>query len=231
MPRKVDPHWNEDAENWDDPGDARPLDTDNLALSIGLNPGTEKANKLNLFLFSIRHDYRSNHKFHTQKYTRAEARRALVEFRDQGQFDSIEMAAMNARAEECLFDELALVSDELKYHDAFLRPKSDETDNDESVIRKAIGAAIRKLNASKGPEKSTEILFAIERLCRLYQDLTDNPVTHSNKGENLAYVQEPVSDAGKFVRDCFLIIDDSVRETQLNRGLRKYVAVKNKKIF
>lgn len=78
MPRKVDPHWNDDAENWDDPSDLAPLNTDQLAISIGLEPKSEKAQKLNELLFLIRHDYRSNHKFNSNKYTRAEAGRRLL---------------------------------------------------------------------------------------------------------------------------------------------------------
>lgn len=139
------------------------------------------------------------------------------------------MAALNAFAEERLFDELALVGSDLKCHDEFLQLKSVGHGTDEPVMRNAIDSAIKKLDAIKGPEKQTEVLYAIERLCWLYQDLTGNPVTHSNKGDHLKYVQRPGSKAGKFVRDSFLLIDSDMPETQLNRGLRKFVQVQNEK--
>lgn len=228
MPRKTDPHWYDDGENLEYPVALNAASVESLAVSIGLVRGPEEEARLLEALTTIGQDFRSRHNFASAKFSRAEARKALVEFRGQGDFSYTAILSLNARAWECLFDQLSLSVPLGNEEGSFLLNDLTQGRIRDSVIQNAATSAIFLLDKTKGQEPKTEVLFAVERLCHLYQDLTGVPVTHSNKDEDLQYAQAPKSNAGRFVRGAFDIFDVDVPDTHLNIALRLFVALRRK---
>ncbi len=64
---------------------------------------------------------------------------------------------------------------------------------------------------------------AVAELCRLLEKTAGQRATHSSRGEHMAYQQEPRSEAGRFVRECFQSIDEKVDATRISRAMRFFI--------
>lgn len=230
MPRKVDPRWGEDGygpEDDDDqswtPVELSDAELAELAGMLGIDPAFPDAVSLRASITDIGNSYRRWHGRGAGAFRREEARAALEELLGFDRIDYAAITALNERALQCVHDSLLRLYPEIVISGDSVTMALMENRIDEATLRRAIGDAITRLKATKGPEREGELAWAVAELCEVYQKATGRPATHSNKGDDLGYRQEPQSEAGKFVSRCFRIIDDGVHPQKISRALRHYI--------
>jgi len=168
------------------------------------------------------------HGHRTERFTRAEARAALEDIRKSRSYSYASLCSLNALAESYLVLPMAIATQGLTFESGQMLGDLMTDRIDPTYIEQAVDMAIQDLKAKKGADHKREIYLAVSKLCDLYENLSGKPVTHSNKRTDLSYIQEPQSEAGKFVSQCFQLFDNSVRATQISASLRAYVQWKKK---
>lgn len=224
MPRKVDPRWGKDGyeEDWS------PITLDDaevavLARTLEIDPESSKADELRSAVTDIGDTYRRWKDRGAGAFDRAHTRQALEGLIATNLIDYAALTALNERALQCVHDTLLMMSPPPVGPGGSVTVALTEDRIDEATLRQAVQDAVARLKAKKGPERQGEIAWAVAELCSLYEELTGRRATHSSKGERMAYVQEPRSDAGRFVRQCFLSIDKTVGAVKISRAMRHFI--------
>jgi len=224
MPRKVDPRRGEDGYEKDPvpitPGDA---EVEALATMLGIDPPSSKVEELRSAVIDIGNAYRRWKRRGAGAFDRAQARRALEELLAADRIDNAAVTALNERALHCLLDSLLMASPSPAGPGDCVTVALFEDRIDEAPLRDAVRDAVARLKATKGPDRDGDLAWAVTELCRLYEEMTGRPATHSSKGEHMAYEQEPRSEAGRFVRECFRSIDDGVGAAKISRAMRHFI--------
>ena len=161
-------------------------------------------------------------------FKRAESRAALDDLRHAQAFDWASLWGLNARAYSVFIFALFQVTSGHVFTHKYMTIDLMENLIADGDIEEALKLATERLKAIKGPDKEPDLYLAIERLCHLYEALTDRSVTHSNKDDDRFYVEESQSEAGRFVAACFGLIDENIRPAQISRALRGYVSLQKK---
>ena len=230
MPRKVDPHWGEDGYGPEDDdhqpwrpvelGDAELAD---LAGMLGIDPASRNGEHLRSVIIDIGNTYRRWHKRGAGAFDRAHARKALEELLAADRIDHAAITVLNERALQCIHDSLLETSPSpVGPNDSIIKALM-ENGIDEAMLRQAVLAAVIRLKETHGPDRKGELAWAVAELCKVYEQATGRQTTHSNKRNDLGYLQEPQSEAGRFVFRCFRIIDAEVRPHLLSHALRLFV--------
>ena len=173
MPRKVDPHRNEQThigptdfvERVELPGDVEKLLPEGLSLEQN-----------NLALENIRYafgEYRWEQEAGPHRYSRGEAAKALRDLLAAGDFRRPALSALNQRAYDLLYG-LTPGREPKLWMLGF-----DESDPPEHALREGADRALNMLNTQKGPEKSVALNVLATRLCQqlsLERDLCRNQI-------------------------------------------------------
>jgi len=228
MPRKVKRHWGDDGWYAGEPFCYYGSEVNQIARSVGVELDSIGHRVFLSGLAKIGIYFVERHGQRSEKFTRAESRAELDDLQRARAFDWASLWGLNARAYDHLFFALIDVTSGQKFTRGFM--SIDLMDNliADHYIEEALKLASARLKAIKGPDQEPDLYLAVERLCQLYEALTDKPATHSNKGEDLGYVEEPQSEAGRFVTVCFALIDKKIRPAQISRAMRGYVSVHKK---
>jgi len=220
MLRKVDPHRNEQTQDW--PTDF--VETFDLPDTIeDLVPGNLSPEQKNLALDQIRYalgEYKWEQEAGPHRYSRAEAAKGLKDLVATGDFTRPALAALNQRAYNLLYD-LTPDPDAKRWMLEF-----DSSEPPEIALRSGVDRVLNMLNANKGPERSVPLYVLVARLCFAFEAATGQPVTHHTKTNDLGYSQEAQSEAGKFVTAIIRATFEDVRPTMINRHLRAFVKVR-----
>ena len=224
MPRKVDPRPGEDGY---EKGCLPVILTDAEAVVLAgmLKGGPEPphADDVRSAVADIGNTYRRWNDRGAGAFSRAEARKALEDLLVAGRFDYAALTALNERALQNVHDSLLMTNPAPVRPDDSVTVALMEGRIDEAALRLAVLDAVARLKSRKGPDREGELAWAVAELCGLYEKVTDQRATHSSKGEHLAYQQEPRSEAGGFVRQCFRSIDDQVPAVKISRAMRHFI--------
>ena len=223
MPRKVDPRWGEDGYHDWFPITLTDAQAAALAGVLDIDLASSKVKLLRYDVAYIGDAYWRWKGRGASAFSRAEARKALEDLLKAEHVDYAALTALNERAFQSVFDSLCMMKPALISPDDSVHSALSEGRLDEEVLRKAMRTAIDWLKAQKGPGKKGELAWAVDKLCRIYEDLTGRKATHSTKGEHTGYVQEPRSRAGRFVQACFALIDSHVTDAELSRAMRQFI--------
>lgn len=223
MPRKIDPRLGEDGFH-----DVEPvcLDTEALeriARAARLDPDNDAITTiLKAEVEWIGGQFRNWKDRGAGAFTRAEARRALLDLHAREDLAPHPPWALNERALQALIDALVMMpldpGGDATVTEALLRGRIPVP-----VLRKALKAAADRLAAAKGADRDGEIAWATAELCGLYEGLTGRSATHSSKGRLLEYDPAPRSPAGRFVRACFAAFAPKVTATRISSALRRHL--------
>jgi len=228
MPRKVELHLGEDGWNEIEPYCYYGPEVNKIAFSIGIELGSNEHFAFLGRLAEIGKYFVERHGHRTERFTRAEAHAALEDIRKSQSYSYASICSLNALAESYLFFPLLEATKDLTFKSGSVWGGLMNDRIDPENIERAVDMDIQDLKSKKGANQKPEIFLAVSKLCDLYKQLTGKPVTHSNKRSDLSYIQEPQSEAGKFVSQCFQLFDNSVRATQISASLRAYVQWKKK---
>jgi hypothetical protein len=217
MPRKVDPHRFEQSDAW--PTDF--IESFGLPATVAeFLPDSLSGEQSYHALEGIRYalgEYEWEMKVGPHRYSRAEVSKGLKDFIEAGDFGHGAIGALNQRAYECLH---FLIPDRgaRRWFVEFGAGAPPE-----DAIREGVNRALKMLNGQRGPEKSIPLYFLVTRLCHVYEEITDNRVTHHTKTKDLGYTQESQTAAGQFVTGIIQLAFPDVRSTRINRYLRAFV--------
>jgi len=220
MPRKIKRHWGEDGEYTGEHFDPTASEIEELFALLGIGADDEQHQYLLENLNYIGQYFRKRHGQRSEKFSRAEARAEIEDLRQSKAFDYFSLSKLNARAHDHLFFALIETTKGHKLTREFMSIDLMDDLIADQDIEEALELASENLKAIKGPGKEPDLYIAVARLCKLYMDLTGKLVTHSNKGERLAYSEESQSHAGQFVTACFALIDSNIRPAQISRAMR-----------
>ena len=224
MPRKVDPHWGDDGFHDPEPFALTVEQGTELAALIGVEPSSKEAGNLSAAVEDIGTQYNNWHERGPAAFTRAEAREALeLLLKRKTCINSATLTGLNGLAYDRFLDALHAIAPAPANPDETVFSALLAGDFSETVLRRAMEHAIEELKAQKGPERQGEVSWVVWELCRLYEKSTGKRATHSNKGKDLGYRQEPQSEAGRFVRQCFKLIDSKVLPSNISQAMRFYV--------
>jgi len=217
MPRKVDPHRNEQTN--DGPTDfVESLELPDVVeelLPEGLSP-EQKSLALEQIRYALG-EYKWEQEAGPHRYTRGEAAKGLKDLLAADDFSRSALAALNQRTYELLYD-LTPGRDAKRWMLDF-----DERTPPEAALRDGVNKALRMLSDQKGPEQSVPLAFLVTRLCFVYEEAAGKTVTHHTKTSDLAYSQDAQSAAGRFVTAVIRAAFEEVRPTMINRHLRAFV--------
>ena len=223
MPRKVDPHWGKNGYETDWlPVELNGDQTERLARSLGVDPSSSKADELREAITDIGNTYRRWKDRGAAAFSRAQARHALEELLTDGSIHTAALTALNERALQCLHNSLLMTKPPPVEGGDSVTAALFEGRLDEATLRRAVQGAVDRLKKRKGPDRDGELGWAVAELCRVYEEQTGRKATHSSKGKHMAYVQEPQSEAGRFVRQCFLLIDAKASAAKISGALRAF---------
>lgn len=226
MPRAVDPKWGEDGyDDW-------PLfelsaaAAAALARTLDIDPNSPRVADLRVAVTDIANTYRRWKGRGAGAFSRAEARKALEQVLEAELIDYAALTALNERALQCLMDSLLTMRPAPVRRGGSVLSALMEGRIDEAKLRSAVRHAIERLKASKGRDRQGELSWAVAELCRLYEDVTSEKATHSNKGQHLAYEQEPRSKVGRFVTECVRLMDPEIGPSRISRAMRHFIEIR-----
>ncbi len=223
MPRKVDPRWGDDGFPDVETFSLESSQAEELAGILGIAPGSRQIANVRAAVEDIGTQYWNWRGRGPVAFTRAEARKALEDLLETQPIDYAALNTLNGRAFDCVFNALLMVKSTLVAPDDTVFSALSEGRLDEETLRKAVRSAIDELKSQKGPDRTGEIAWAVEWLCRHFEDMTGQRATLSNKGNHMGYEQSPQSPAGRFVQDCFKVIDPAVTGAQFSRAMRYFI--------
>jgi hypothetical protein len=225
MPRKVDPRQGEDG--YESEPEPLVLDEDamrELADLLGMDENNPAIAQLRTDVEDIGNAYRRWQGRGAGAFSRADARAALKALSSQDHIDSAAVWALNGRALDAMHNELLMMKPSPLQGCGTIVEALDRDLIDEDTLRRAAKDAANRFKAIKGSDRDGELAWAVAELCRLYERLTGERATLSNKGKLLAYVQEPRSKAGRFVSACFGHIDETVLPSKISEAMRHFIA-------
>lgn len=190
---------------------------------LGIDPASSKADELRSAVTDIGDTYRRWKDRGAGAFDRGHARRALEELLAAGRIDYAALTALNERALQYVHDSLLMTRLPPIGPGDSVTAALIENRIDEATLRRAVQDAISRLKAKKGPDCEGKLAWAVAEMCRLYEELAGRRATHSSKGERMAYEQEPRSEAGQFVRQCFRSIDGKVGAVKISRAMRHFI--------
>lgn len=216
MPRKVDPHSNEQSE-------ALPTDyteafviPEEVASFIPNNLSVQaKSCALKEIKYALG-EYAWEMEVGPHRYSRAEASKALRDLLAGNDYNRRFLNALNQRAFNLLYD----FADE-KTRLWIL--SSDTSATPVEALRVSAQKAIAFNNEQRGPEKSIPLAFLVDRLCHAYENSTGQKVAHHTKTHDLAYTQDVQTEAGRFVTAIITAAFSGIPKTQINQCLRAFV--------
>lgn len=167
-------------------------------------------------------------------FTRAQARKALDQTLKRPTISAEDIMFLNERALDAVFNELILLavgSNEFLI-DQLLADKIDP-----ETLRTACEAARKKLIEKSGPDPDAAMYACTEDLCHLFEIITGNPVTLSNKEPCGSYKQTPASDSAQFVREALILITGRSNEERgrkaksaATRCIEAYISNRSKRL-
>lgn len=229
MPRKVDPRWGEDGYGADDDHEPwTPVKLDDaeladLAEMLDIDPASSTAGELRSAVACVGDTYRRWKGRGATAFTRPEARKALENLLTANHLDCAALTALNERALQAAHDSLLWLHPEIPNSGDSVTKAIMENRIEEATLRQAMLDAISRLKETRGPDRDGELAWAVAELCEVYEEAARRQATLSNKAKDLSYQQEPKSEAGQFVRQCFRTIDASVSATRINRAMRFFI--------
>ncbi len=223
MPRKVDPKWGDDGFHDVDPFCLNPGQVEDLAEVLGMMPRSPQIAEIRSTVEYIGTQYWNWCGRGPVAFTRAEARKSLEDLLDTKDIDYAALNTLNGRAFDCVFNALLMMKPPpvAPADTVFLALSEDRLDQE--TLRMAMHTAIAELKAQKGPDRTGEVAWAVEQLCRHFEVVTGQKATLSNKGTHMGYEQSPQSSAGGFVLACFRLIDPKVTGAQVSRAMRHFI--------
>lgn len=223
MPRKIKLCWGDDGFH-----DTEPLTlTIDQAVELGALLGVEcaprKVRVIRAKLEEIGSCFRNWYKRGPTAFSRAQAYNALEELLKLERIDYAVLTSLNGRAFDAFLDALhtmnsATIAPGETIYSALIGNRLSE-----SNLRAAMQNATEELKSNTARDPAVEVPWAVAELCQLYEELTGTKATHSNKGKDLGYRQEPQSKAGGFVQHCFRLIDSSILPSQISLGMRHFI--------
>lgn len=225
MPRKQDPRWGEDG--YDKTGKKVEFTFDDeqwasIKEILGFQEEQEAIDHTKSEIEYVGSLYVIWHSRGVSDFTRGQARQALEELLVMDFTDLEIIQNLNERALSVLIDQLWKMDPERQPGENRLVPKLFSGPIDHDILRNAIDQAATALENTKGPDRDGVLYFCVGELCRLYETITNEAVTHSNKKE-LGYRSDPQSRAGRFIAECFKAIDSKVMGHTLSGAMRFYI--------
>ena len=223
MPRKVDAHWGDDG--FHDPEPFVITDTGARGLLDLLDIDAEDAlcEAFKRDVEEIGSQFKNWHKRGPSKFSRAEARKALVDLLRYNRIGHAELTLLNGRAFDYFLNELTIIGAPWDGEDETIFEALIADRIPEDLLRTVIQSAIDFIDKQKGPNREAEIAWVVAELCRVFETYTGRQATHSNKGELLAYETGPQSAAGKFAQSCMALIAPDIGKTQISTAMRRYI--------
>ncbi|MDP3740415.1 MAG: hypothetical protein Q8R02_23715 [Hyphomonadaceae bacterium] len=223
MPRPVDPKLGQDGYEVEpaafvvDPRDVQPL------LELFEDQSGELTSRLAADLSAIGTQHHRWKDRGANAFSRAEARKALDVLLATPPITSAAVTALNERALLLVVDRLTLMKllrdppeasvIEMLYADRF----------DHRALELAAKDARQELLDTTGPETDIGVMYCVRDLCDLFEALSGNQATLSNRDNDRGYTPEPRSPAARFVHACYRLIDKDVRNHQLNGHMRGWI--------
>ena len=147
---------------------------------------------------------------------------ALEQFKQAGDFSGPMFSALNSRAQDVLLNALSLVAPRSYSEQTNFSRILDGT-LEQTIMIKAIDAAIDGLKSTKGPSPNFDIDLAVQLLCEVYEIATKAPPT---------FFLDPAtgnmgSQSGLFIVKAMKQIDPTISNSRLATALRSRVEGKN----
>lgn len=157
------------------------------------------------------------------RYRRAEAMAALEELMTRADFGIDALSELNERAWLMLYDELAGSGGDL----FMLRNLPVNPVPDAEMAAAAMRAHRYFEDAKPGQEVDFALRELVADLGKIWEAYSGQAPTLSNKGDHLAYEQEPQSEAGRFILPVIRYFWPDVVPSRVSRELRDYVRRRN----
>lgn len=223
MPRPVDPKSGQDGYEIEpadfvvSPQDVQPL----LEFLEDRSEGLATRLTDNLLAIGTRHR-RWKHRG-AQAFSREEARKALDVLLKLSSITCASVTSLNERALHAVIDQLGLMTLLREPAGASITEMLYADRLDGRVLGLAASRARHEILKTKGPETDIGVMYCVFDLCALFEQLSGQPVTLSNRDEDRAYTQDARSRGARFVHGCYRLIDEDVLNHQLNGHIRGWL--------
>ena len=184
----------------------------------------EAVRAFSVTLADIRADFLATDRQRAARIRRDEARVSLEWLLSQPEIERRHLNTLDPRAAAALLNEVVSRHLNTARRDDLLTFEVLDRSGGQDLIRDAARAAIVLLGNIRGPDRRPEIGHAVSRLAEIWRARTGQAVTHSSKGQHLAYEPASRSPAGRFVTAAFSLIDPGVPDRKLSAALRREVA-------
>lgn len=223
MPRPVDPRAGEDGYETE-PADfnIRPQDLQPVLDVLGPlpDPFTSRLAEEISAIGTRHHRWRNRG---ANAFSRAEARKALDVLLAHPPVTSVGITSLNERALQLVVDRLALKKLLRDPPDASVAEMLYADRFDHRLLELVVREARQELLDTRGPETDIGVMYCVRDLCALFESLSGEKVTLSNKDADRAYTQDPGSMAGRFVHACYRLIDKGVLNYEINGHVRGWI--------
>lgn len=218
MPRKVDPKWGEYGVYVR--GEDIKFNFDEIRLLKSFEDFKDWR-ILEQRLQEISHTYLGWKHKNKDGPSAAEARKALQELKDQGNFSPAVLDNFNHRAHEAVFDVLLC----MPASRTIVPPHNTVTTTitagalQKEVILEAINQALENLSSIRGPDANTDLDYIVSTLVSLFSEATSHPATYTRDERD----GKPSSETGRFIVDIMKQIDPALTEQRISTAVRRAV--------
>lgn len=223
MPRPVDPKFGFDGfEIEPEPFVVQNEQIDQLFSILRIPQTNEKRSLLHDQLIRIGTSHRRYRRRGPRAFNRAEAGKALRILIAQDRISGADVRALNERAFQMVYDQLLTMKILRNPAGVLLLEMLDANRVDHRFLLVAARKALGELQSRKGADDDNELASCVFQLCRLYERLSRQRVTLSNKEQRI-YTRKAGSTSARFIYKCYEMIDADIPDHRLNGFIRRWV--------
>ena len=233
MPRKVDEAWNDDGFADFEPVVFRDEDLDRW-LDM-LEPLREPITRdhLRLELTEIGTSLRCGHRRGARSFKIRQATKALETLLDQPIVDAQLVSRLNGRAEQAIHDQLLMMDLPIFADGIGVVEGLDANLIDDPTLRDAARRAIDHLNTPPkdrygnpgkklSRQRDATLPWAVEELCKLWEQLTGEPVTSWNE-EGSKYSSHATSKSGIWITEIIIKLTSKHSRSRTRLAIQDFV--------